>query len=366
MNRGGEMSRRGWLLLPAAAWAQEARKGAEFASEWKRYPDPSTELEVVRLTDPAHSSAMTAPGNRGISKRASFLLFSSDRTGSRQIFRMDLKTGAVRQLTAAAALDAASFALLPTDNAFCYFEGGALKQCSIGSFRERELYRIPEGWEKAAGGGISDDGVNAIFGEVQGGRSRLRMTTIVRGIARTVAEAPFVLSEPLMNPRRGQVIYRQGDEALWLVNADGQQNRRLRLAEGKLGPARWTPDGRTILYLSYPEDPKQLNTLREYSPDLGTDKLVAKTSQFVQFGINGDASVFIGASRNLASPTLLLLLRQTRRELTLCEHKASDAKTANPVFLPNSQAFFFQSDRHGKPAIYRMKIEKFVEETDER
>jgi oligogalacturonide lyase len=60
---------------------------------------------------------------------------------------------------------------------------------------------------------------------------------------------------------------------------------------------------------------------------------------------------------------LLLLLRVARRELTLCEHRSSDPMLVAPVFSPSSQRVFFQSDRHGKPAIYTMAVERFVEET---
>ena len=48
------------------------------------------------------------------------------------------------------------------------------------------------------------------------------------------------------------MLYRQGDEALWLVNTDGRQNRRLKLADGRVGPANWAPDGKTVLYLNFP------------------------------------------------------------------------------------------------------------------
>jgi len=107
-----------------------------------------------------------------------------------------------------------------------------------------------------------------------------------------------------------------------------------------------------------------LNTIREHTPDTNTDKLVSKTSQFAHFGFNHDTSVFVGASRNISSPSLLLLLRVTRRELTLAEHKASKAELVAPRFSPDSQRVYFQTDRHGKPAIYDMHVEKLVEKTD--
>ena len=65
------------------------------------------------------------------------------------------------------------------------------------------------------------------------------------------------------------------------------------------------------------------------------------------------------------SPTILILLRVTRRELTLCEHRAGDPSSVAPIFSPDSQTIFFQSDRHGKPAIYEIHVEKLVEATEE-
>ena len=39
----------------------------------------------------------------------------------------------------------------------------------------------------------------------------------------------------------------------------------------------------------------------------------------MSFGINGDASVFVGASRNKGSPLVLLLVRLARREMSIAE-----------------------------------------------
>jgi len=37
----------------------------------------------------------------------------------------------------------------------------------------------------------------------------------------------------------------------------------------------------------------------------------------------------------------------------------------SPIFSPNSQNVFFSSDQHGKPAIYRIAVDKLVETTEE-
>lgn len=360
------ISRRAFLVsgMAAAGLMAEGPKGASYPSAWHRYSDQLTELEVYRLTEPSFSSTLPAYYNRAIAKNSGFLLYGCDRSGSAQAFRMDLKTGATKQLTEVEDLDASSLTLTPDNRQFCYFAGRSLFITMLATLREHELYKVPEGWERCAGMTVGPDGTHATFAERQGTGSRLRMVSLVQGPARTVVEAPFAMSDPIPRPMRAQVLYRQEDHGLWLVNSDGQQNRQLKPAAGRIGPANWAPDGKTVLYLNFPEDKTQLNAIRELTPDTNTDKLVAKTSQFAHFGFNRDTSVFVGASRNTGSPAMLLLLRVTRRELTLCEHRSSHPDTTTPMFSPDSQRIFFQSDWEGKPALYSMHVEKLVEKTD--
>jgi oligogalacturonide lyase len=362
----GRITRRSVLISGVATarlWAV-GTKGAAFPSDWKRYADPTTELEVYRLTDPAHSSTMPAYFSRAISRNSGSMVFCSDRSGPMQAFQMDLKNGGTKQLTDAEELDPTSLTLTPDNRSICYFAGRKLCIATLASLRQRELYEVPEGWERCEGMTVGPDGTHATFAERRGETSRLRMVSLGQGIPRTVLEAPFIVSDPISRPMRAQVLYRRGDEALWLVNSDGTQNHQLKTADGHVGPANWSNDGRTVIYLNFPADTTQLNAIREVTPDSNTEKMVAKTSQFAHFGYNRDSSVFVGASRNKASPTVLLLLRVTRRELTICEHKSSHVETVAPRFAPDSQRVYFESDRDGKPAIYCMHVEKLVEKTE--
>ena len=143
-----------------------------------------------------------------------------------------------------------------------------------------------------------------------------------------------------------------------------QQNRPMRIVQGIVGPALWAADGRSFAYLMFPEDRTKLNQLREATPDSNEDKLIGNTSQFVNFARNADSSVFMGVSRSKASPFILLLLRVAHRELTLCEHKASNPADVIVHFSPNSQRLYYHSDRSGKSVVYSMQVEKFVEKTD--
>jgi len=362
----GRWSRRAFLLsgLAGAALSEQREKGVPIPAAWHPYRDPATEFDVLRLTDPAHSSLLPAYYGRAISRHTEFMLYASDETGSLQACRMDLQAGEAHRLTEAEHLDASSITLLPNERGFCYFDGRGLHQTLLATLRDRQVYEVPDGWERCPGSSVGEDGAFALIAERRAGGSRLRLIGLQKGAARTITEAPWILSHPQARPRRAQALYRQADQGLWLVNMDGTQNHKLPLADGRVGPARWSPDGHTVLYLNFPDAPAQLHAIREYTPDQNTDKLVARTSQFAHFGCNSNTSVFVGASQNRSAPYILILLRLTRRELTLCEHHSSEPSAVAPIFSPDSQHVYFQSDRDGKPAIYRVHVDKLVERTE--
>jgi oligogalacturonide lyase len=326
--------------------------------EWQRYVDPATDLDVIRLTDPAFASGMTAPHLRQFGRRSDTLLYWSERFGARQAFQLDLKSGDSHQVTEAAAVDVGSLTLSADERSIYYFDGASLFENSLGNLRKRELYSVAAGVIRT-GLALAADG-SAVFAERQGGASRI--VRILRTGPKTLLEIDGAIDLVMVRPRRPQLLYRVGG-AVWLVNPDGSGKTQLKLEPGQTGEVLWAQTGRTLLYLHIPDDPKQLITLRENDPDEKTDRQIARTSQFESVAPNGDGSVFVGASRSRASAYVLLLLRVTRRELTLCEHRASDPKMVLPLFSPDSQSVFFASDRHGKPALYRVRIEKFVEET---
>src|ERR1035437_7960251 len=63
-------SRRSFLIagLAGTRLAAQSLKGTTFPSDWRRYSDPTTEMEVYRLTDPAYSSTLPAYYNRAIAR----------------------------------------------------------------------------------------------------------------------------------------------------------------------------------------------------------------------------------------------------------------------------------------------------------
>jgi hypothetical protein len=361
----GSMSRRAMLSCAAALTARAAasEKGQAFPPERVRYADPATEFPVLRLTDPSHSCSLPARNLRPVSRHSAFMLYWSDRTGSPQGFRMNLRTGESQQVTAAGNLDGSSLALLPNERGFCYFDGPSLRLATFSNLREREVYRVPDGSARRPGFSLAADGSRAFLVELRDGMSQLRQVGLPSGGVRTLRGSSVPLSDPLASPLGDALLCREGADSLAVIRQDGRQGRTLAIAAGRTGPAFWSPDGRTVLYLNFPAESGKLNSIRECDPQAGADRLVSVTSQFADFSPNSDASVFAGASASRASPYVLILLRRTRRELTLCEHRASDPARVAPMFSPESQRVYFQSDRHGKPAIYCIPVERLVEPT---
>jgi oligogalacturonide lyase len=351
------------FLAAFAALPALAQRTRTVPSTILRYADPATEFPVIRLTDPMYASRLPAHYGRSLARRGNYMLYASDVNGRMDAYRMDLKSGVSHQLTDVDGLDPGSLTFTADEREICCVAGGRLLLVNVGNSRSREAYRVPDGFTPGTGMSLSEDGLYATVVEKQGDRYRLRLVRAATGMPTTLAEANEEVRDPMPRPRRASVLYRRGN-GLWLANYDGQQNYRLRLADGELGPATWSPDGRSILYLNYPTDPHRLHNIREFTPDLNQDAAVADTTQFAAFERNADASVFVGASGGKATPFVLLLIRSVKRELTLCEHRASDPAMVAPVFSPNSQRIFFTSDREGKPAIYSMQVEKLVEETD--
>ena len=279
-----------------------------------------------------------------------------------QAFRLDLKTGDSRQITSVTQLDRNALGLLPDERTVCCFDGDSLVLTS-GS-RSRTLYQVERGWKRGAAFTTSDDGNHALFSETQEGRHRLRMVTLGRGTAVTIVETDTEITFIRPRPKRASILYGRPD-SLWLVEFTGQNDRKLRTPEGTPVQALWSADGKSFSYLRIPPVSTELHELREQTPDSSEDKRLATTSQFITFTRNADASVFAGVSQNKPSPYILLLLRIARRELTVAEHRARDARDVTVLFTPNSQRLLWSTNREGKSAIYALAVDKFVEQTEE-
>jgi oligogalacturonide lyase len=249
--------------------------------------------------------------------------------------------------------------MLPDDRTICCCDGDSVH---LAGARSRTVYTADSGWSRGDAFGVAEDGNHAVVSEKKESAYRIRLVGLQRPSAVTLAESNLPITSVATRPKRAGVLYARED-GLWLVNYDGAANRKLRAAPGAIVSALWSADGRSVFYIHKPVGNVQ-HELRECTPDSNEDKLIAPTTQFVSFARNADASVFVGVSGSKAAPYILLLLRIARREFTVAEHRATNPSAVSVQFSPNSQRLFYQTDREGKPAIYTMALERFVEKTE--
>ncbi len=350
-------------LAPALLSGQESRKGQALPPERVRYLDRVTEFPVTRLTSPEHETWMPSSLGGGISRRSDAALVASSRPGRQELLWLSLETGDSRILSNAAALRPQSAALSSDDRWVVYADGDQLIALQRDSLREQLLTRISAGAALSGAIAASPDRLTFFFSESSGNRTRIKSVRLRPGPGQTLAESEEPVTELAPNPRRALIAWRSRSGAIWVGGLDGSKPRRIECPDGRVLQFHWAPDGQSILYLFEPADKSKLVEIREQQVDSRTDAFIAKTTQFACFAPNANGSAFVGASRSKASPHILLLLRSTKREFTLCEHGDSDPASCRPVFTPDSQSVVFSSTSHGKRAIYAAAVEKLIEKT---
>jgi oligogalacturonide lyase len=354
------ISRRAVLACMPSAWAAAANVGKTnvrafpLGSEFVRYPDPTTENPVVRLTHPGHSSVLPSATNHFISVKSRFLVFSADRTGKFSPYRLDLRSGIMNSLAETTQMDPRSLSLDPREHSVYFLDNGALR--SVGLQNRKEDRIVVEEGVTAFSSGFAGE-----FAIVQ-----KRALKLVSGReSRMLADG--VDGNCLLQPGgRGCLFWRGNDEVreYWYVATNGA-SRPVLVAKGTVSNAFWSSQGQSVLFLRHVESgPLHSAEIHEVSPQTCDERCISPTTQFAAFAPNENDSVFVGASGSRVQPHIVLLLRSPHRELTLCEHHAKQAASVSPVFSPDSRRVYFESDRDGKTALYSVNVERLVEPTE--
>jgi hypothetical protein len=343
-------------LLPAGLAAQNKSRNSRTkplpsVGEFVRFADPLTETPVVRLTNTTTSSILPVAANHFISVKERFLVFASDRTGQFAPFRIDLRSGALRQVAETDGLDPRSLCLDATERSLYFIDGGALKEVSL---IKGKLETITEGVTSFSAG-ATESGFFLVRNRKLEQRNDNQMLVLAEDVASECWGRPG--GAGCLFAREGA----SGQREFWYA-AGPSGHSPIRLASGRISSPFWSPDGRSIVFLREVSGSEPIvSEIHEIVLPGATERCVTPTSQFASFAPNGNGSVFVGASRSKAQPAVVLLLRSERREMTLCEHHASQPANVSPTFSPDSRRVYFQSDHQGKPAIYSVNVELLVE-----
>ncbi|MBI1355663.1 MAG: hypothetical protein GC160_15095 [Acidobacteria bacterium] len=391
-------SRRRWLLggLASASSLFAIGRGARVDAPAVEFPDPLTERKMERLTDPAHLFRLPHRSERFLADHNDALYLAGELDGSRQVFEYDLKRQRLVQLSEGPGLLSDSITLDHRNRNLFYLQGDRLVEGGRG---DRTVQTIAAGWRATGALTLSDDGALAAWIEMREGdehddpaqqfarhpRCRLQAAALSGGAARTLVEEDHWLDMPRFRPGSHEILYARegpwGEVAgrLQLISADGGASRSLRerIGEEQIGAEQWSSDGERIWFVHFPDKGYRGATIRTLDAAGANETTVSPCSAFGWFHVNHDASAIVGASRRPSGPNIYVLFPKLQREITLCEHGASgkphpiagtdrmdpQASAPAPVLSHDSQWVYFSSDREGKPAVYRMKVEDLVSET---
>jgi len=362
--RPGRTTRRVFMMLaPAVASAQGPDAGQVLPAQRVRYIDRATEFIISRVTSPDYDTWVPASPGGGISGKASSMVVTAAPGGRKTLIWLDLATGAGRGIAQPADLKPESVALTADDRWVAYADGQELAAIQRQGSRRQVLTKLSPDAVLQAGLAASADRISFFFAESAAGGARLRSVRLGTPQSPVLAESEEPVAEIAPNPRRALLAWRTESGALWVAALGGGRPRQMESPGGTVLQFHWSRDGSSILYLHEPADRTKLVEIREQQVDARTDIRVAKTSQFACFAPNANGTAFVGASRSKASPHILLLLRATQREFTLCEHGDEAPALCRPVFTPDSQSVVFSSRMHGRRAIYVAGVEKLIEKT---
>ncbi len=341
------------LRLAAQQNVSKKTKPLPAGSEFIRLIDPGTENLMTRLTSPVSNSFLPSAINQFVSVKDRFLVFSSDRTGQVVPFRFDLRTGSLLQLANSGDIQPSSLCLDPANHTVSLLDGSTLKEIELKSKRVRVLTENIKAFSR--------DPSSAEMAVVKANQLYLlsnQNTPLAQDVAGWCAVRPG--GSGCLFGRETSAEERQ----FWYVPLNRQQSKATMLVKGNISSPCWSPDGKSVLFLrEIRAENLNRSAICEVFPETCAEQHVVNTSQFASFAPNADGSVFVGASRSKAQPTVVLLLRASGRELTLCEHGSKNAVNVSPAFSPDSRRVYFQSDREGKSALYSVNVESLIEPT---
>ena len=395
--------------------------GDKIYNHFSTYTDPYTGTEVERLTEPDHTSHHMYFYNRMTTSDGTYLLYCPELNGERQLYMMNLENGEAIQLTEGEGVDEYGGMFSHDDKYVFYQQSNKFYKLNLADLSRECFYETPEGWNGGSAG-MSDDNRFMSIVETKkdtvaakgGGKNwdffaqnclakplcRIVYIDVEKKTSHVVIEDRCWFGHTQIRPGDPDTImfchegpYDLIDARLWLVQSDGSNYRCCREQPNDLILTHefWLPDGSKRAFVYRETTGDKVENIRMIDPETLEETILMPCSPFAHFICDKQNKYMVGDSQGSDVPIHLLNQEEQekdraagiikndfiylidvakRKEEKLCYHGTSwlakhggpqDAHP-HPCFTQDNRYVIFVSDREGKPCIYRVDLEKYLEE----
>jgi oligogalacturonide lyase len=349
--------------------------GKTYPPEWKRFTSPESGLEVIQLTSDGNLNCGLYFYNDGFNLKDSILVFASKRTGSMNLFTVDLRGGMIRQLTDGSKIRARGATYSAERNEVFFGDDRVVKALDVRTLKERVLYNIPKGYNIAASLSVNATGDVIAFAVVKKPKgdtslpegkvysSIIVMVNTVSGYSHEVTKEDSYISHVLVNPvDTTKILYcHEGAwdtvaQRMWFVNSDGSDKCALRPEEDpvlRVGHEYWFKDGKHVGYqIGKPDKRKYIGILdiatKEYKEYPYADDKHTEC--------NSTGTMFVGDGMpKHADISIYTLEGGKTKQKILYRHNSTyedEEQHPHPRFSPDDKSVLFTTDRDGQSNIY--------------
>ena len=378
-------------------------KGKTYKNSIYKFKDIDTGREVWRLTSPEYLSTHPYFYFNCISRDNTFAVFGSDISGSRQLFKIDLSSGEMLQLTDRPGLLLIQVCLSLDDKTLVYASSDSVSCLNMETLEENIVYRPGDEWWTNKTFGVTPDcshvaqvqlfrsdlvsrengPVNMSAQWEKKPRCRIVSIDVNAGSSNIVYDEKLWVAHPQHRPvYKDKIMFcHEGpghliDSRIWLMDADGSNIICPREHQGNESFTHeyWFADGSALGYVARILDKESRKaietTIRKIDMDSMKETVVMPCTYYNHCVSNIKNTMIVGDGSNPEKPYIFISDLRSGKELELCRH---DTKWASyfdpgineyinqdahphPQFSQDGKKVIFNSDKEGKPCVYLTDI----------
>lgn len=375
------------LATPAAPPA--TLKGKIYPAENKTLTAKESGYEVLQLTTNSADDSGLYFTSRSFVPDENGVVFTSRRTGAWNLFYLNLKTFTFVQLTDSKKISGTGAEVSPATHEVFYSEGRFIKAVHLKTLAERVVATVPEGYSLGSALSVTASGealafsittnivlttkTKVIYSDMDEHFTKRPWSAVMTGHAdgsgwHEIARQQKWLSHTLISPQNPNLIlychegrWNQVEQRLWLVNADGSNNRPLRVEEYPeiaIGHEFWFEDGIHVGYqVRYPKGPPMIGvadtrdgTFHEYPAPYADGHVQASHHGNLFIGDGSDKEPYL---------SLYQLVDGKLTGRHIFRHGSSFSQQfwhPHPAFSPDDAYVLFTSCRAGNGDVYLIKL----------